>query len=159
MLTKKLFAGPAIVALLVAVPLGLTSCASLGSLTEAGVEQAIEGATGGNLDIDTGEAVSIPADFPSEVPLIDATLFSTVGVGADAQRSWTIIYTVADAPSAFTDAASQLTAAGFSEISNVASPEGSFATFTNANWNINLSAIPAMNSEEPKVVYLVSAAQ
>lgn len=149
----RLLSGLALVA---AVTAGVSGCNPLAAVTEEGVEQAIEGATGGNVDIDVGGGVSLPADFPSDVPLVDGTLFSSVSLGSGAEQSWNVIFTVPDANAAYADAVSQLTGAGFTEVSQVESAEGSFGAFSNSAWSVTVSSVPAMGSEEPKLSYLVT---
>lgn len=142
--------------LVAAVSAGVSGCNPIAAITEEGVEQAIEGATGGNVDIDVGGGVSIPADFPADVPLVDGTLFSSVSLGSGADQSWNVIFTVSDANAAYADAVSQLTGAGFTEQSQVQTAEGSFGAFSNSAWTVQVSAVPAMASEEPKLSYLVT---
>jgi hypothetical protein len=156
MTSQKLITGSVTVAMMAALTLGVSGCNALSAGFEEGAEQAIENATGGNVDIDAGDAVAIPADFPSDIPLIDAELFSSVGVGAEAERSWTLIFTVADPQLAFTDASGMLIAAGFSEDSLAQSAEGSVGFYSNEAWSVTLSAVPASGSEEPKVAYIVT---
>lgn len=125
----RLLSGLAVVG---AVAAGVSGCNPIAAVTEQGVEQAIEDATGGNVDIDVGGGVSIPADFPSDVPLIDAKVFSSVSLGTGAEQSWNILFTVSDANAAYDDAVSKLTSAGFTEVAQSQSAEGSFGTFANA---------------------------
>lgn len=148
----KLFIGLALAA---GVTVGVTACNPLQAITEEGVEQAIEGATGGNVDIDAGAGVSIPADFPSDVPIIDATLFSSVSLGSGAEQTWNLIFNVSDAQAAYADAVSMLTGAGYAEVAQTESAEGSFGSFANDAWSVTVSAVPAMGGEEPKLSYTV----
>lgn len=63
---------------------GLSACANplesaVEGLIEGGVENAVEGATGVDVDVDTGSdgsGASLPADWPSDVPVIDGRIAS-----------------------------------------------------------------------------------
>lgn len=73
------------------------------------VEGLIEQQTGG--DIDLG-GTSVPADFPSEVPLIDGDIINGSGFSSDGTKVWNIIVKVTDG-AAFDTIKSQLEGAGF----------------------------------------------
>jgi hypothetical protein len=73
------------------------------------IESAIEGATGGNVDIG---GTSVPDDFPSEVPLIDGEVVSGFGVGTAPEKAWNVTIKVPDA-SALDEIKTQLEGAGF----------------------------------------------
>lgn len=88
-------------ALLVGAP-ALTGCAM--------VEGIIEQQTGG--DVDLGGA-SVPADFPSEVPLADGDVVNGSAItGSGGERVWNVLMNVTD-PDAPTTIAAQLEGAGF----------------------------------------------
>ena len=70
--------------------------------------------------------------------------------------TWTLIFTVNDTAAAFTEAASQLTGAGYQESLKSETAEGSFATFDNGTWNILLTSAPGAGSEEAFLSYVVS---
>lgn len=64
-----------------AIAIGLSGCFGnpVESLIESTVEEAVEGATGVEVDVDTdGSGVSIPADFPSDLPMPDGDLISAL---------------------------------------------------------------------------------
>ena len=51
------------------------------SLIESTVEEAVEGATGVEVDVDAdGSGVSVPADFPSDLPMPDGKLISALAI-------------------------------------------------------------------------------
>lgn len=88
-------------ALLVGLP-ALTGCAA--------IEGIIEQQTGGDLDLGGN---TVPADFPSEVPLADGTVINGSSITAPGgEKVWNVLMEVgdADAPSAI---AAQLEGAGF----------------------------------------------
>jgi len=150
----RLLSGLAVVG---AVAAGVSGCNPIAAVTEQGVEQAIEDATGGNVDIDTGSGASVPADFPSDVPLIDGKVSSSVSLGTGAEQSWNIVFSVSDANAAYADAVSKLTNAGYTEVAKVESADGSFASYTNSAWSVTVSSAPAIGSEQAVVSYLVTA--
>jgi hypothetical protein len=74
------------------------------------IESAIEGVTGGNVDIG---GASVPDDFPAEVPLIDGEVASGFGVGTAPEKIWNVTIKVTDA-SALDTINGEMEAAGFS---------------------------------------------
>ena len=64
-----------------AIAIGLSGCFGnpVESIIESTVEEAVEGATGVEVDVDTdGSGASVPADFPSELPMPDGKLISSL---------------------------------------------------------------------------------
>ncbi|CAN5323626.1 hypothetical protein BH09ACT5_BH09ACT5_13070 [soil metagenome] len=51
------------------------------------VEQIVEGATCGNVDL---PGQSVPDDFPSDVPLVDGDVVFGMGVGSDDAKAWNV---------------------------------------------------------------------
>ncbi|MRG60786.1 hypothetical protein GE115_13040 [Agromyces sp. CFH 90414] len=77
---------------------------------EQGVEEAIEGATGGEVNLG-GE---LPEGFPAEVPLIEGSI--TFSGGAGGAEGWIVtIDPSTDAADAAAEAAAALEAAGFAK--------------------------------------------
>jgi hypothetical protein len=74
------------------------------------VEQIIEGATGG--DVDLG-GKSVPDGFPSEVPLAQGEVLFGASIGNEEGRVWNVTIKVADA-GAIEQIVAQLEGAGFS---------------------------------------------
>lgn len=74
------------------------------------VEQIIEGATGG--DVDLG-GKSVPDGFPSEVPLAQGEVLFGASLGNDEGHVWNVTIKVADA-AAIDQIVAQLESAGFS---------------------------------------------
>lgn len=85
----------------VAFGFGLTACKSV---TDKAVEQAVENTTGGAVDVDTsqnkvsvnvngtswetGDAVSLPANFPDDIYVVEGTL--KVAIANDADQGFTV---------------------------------------------------------------------
>lgn len=154
--THKLVTLPLASLVAVGVMLGVSACNPLAAVTEQAVEQAVEDATGGSIDIDAGGGVSIPADFPAEIPLIDAKLFSSTSLPMGESMTWTLIFSVKDPAAAFSEASSQLAGAGYQESLKSETAEGSFATYDNGTWNILLTSAPGAGSDEALLSYVVS---
>lgn len=76
------------------------------------IEQLVEGATGGNVDLGGG---SLPEGFPTDVPVIDGEIVFGMSLGnvTDGQ-AWNVTVKVADA-SAIDTIKSELSGAGFTE--------------------------------------------
>lgn len=73
------------------------------------IEQIIEGATGG--DVDLG-GKSVPDGFPSEIPIAQGEVLFGASIGNDEGRAWNVTIKVADA-TAIDQIVSQLEGAGF----------------------------------------------
>jgi len=97
------------------------------------IESAIEGATGGNVDIG---GTSIPDDFPSEVPLIDGEVVGAFGVGTAPDKVWTVTVKVPEASAADTIKA-DLEGAGFTAAVDDAAIGGlSGGMYSNENYGV-----------------------
>jgi hypothetical protein len=91
-------------ALLVGAPV-VTGCSLIGSV--------VEGATGGNIPEGLDAGTTVPADFPSEVPLIDGEVVFALSLPADnGEKAWNVTINVGG-PDAFEAIRTQLTDAGF----------------------------------------------
>lgn len=88
----------------------LTGCFAnpLEDLVDRGVEDAVEGATGGDVSLG-GE---LPADFPTSVPLVEGEV--TFGAGAGGSEGW-IVMINSTAADPLADAAAALEGAGFTK--------------------------------------------
>ncbi|EPR76886.1 hypothetical protein ADILRU_0725 [Leifsonia rubra CMS 76R] len=121
------------------------------SIAQGGAEKLIEGATGGEVDLETdGE---MPKDFPNEVPVVDGKVEFSTGLTIDGSRSWTVSFSVDDAESAMSSAREELVAAGFEEVlwSDASMIMGSFSS------DAYLVIVSAYADEDEQVVsYQVS---
>lgn len=120
-----------------ALSLGLVGCGSaveqlVQEGTEQAVERAIEESTGGQVDIDTGEGASLPADWPDlPVPEGKITLATSVPDGM------TVAFTTTQAEA---DAVlEKLLSSGFTEDSRMDAGGGEMVLLTGAEWNVMLS--------------------
>jgi len=99
-------------ALALTVPLALSGCNAISNLIGGGVqnvvEGAVEGATGG--DIDLG-GTSVPDDFPSEVPLPSGEVLYGAAIGNDEAKVWSVGIKV-DSLDSYDDIKAQLVDAG-----------------------------------------------
>ena len=84
-----------------------------GDLVNQGVEDAVESATGGDVNLD-GE---LPTGFPESIPLIDGDITFTAGAGG--AEGWGVILT-SSASDPVAEAAAALEGAGFTENTQVA---------------------------------------
>ena len=81
------------------------------------IESAIEGVTGGNVDL---SGTTIPDDFPSEVPLLDGEVVNAMAAGTAPEKIWTVTMKVTDA-SVLEGVKADMEAAGFtSELGDAA---------------------------------------
>lgn len=110
---------------------------------DEGLEEFVEGATGGDVDFEAG---SLPADFPvDDIPLVPGEIVVGMVVGAtDGQRAWQVSIKVAD-ESVAQSAEVLLTDAGFSY-------EG--IAFEDESYQVVVT--PVNTSEGWQVIYTVS---
>jgi hypothetical protein len=94
-------------------------------LVNQGVEDAVEGATGGEVSLD-GE---LPADFPDSVPLVDGEISFAGGSGGG--EGWIVMVT-SDAADPVADARAALEGAGFAEDTTVSGGGMGAVVYSNA---------------------------
>lgn len=156
MTAKKIITTTAILLAFGGLSLTLTACNPIAAVSENAVEEAVKDSTGVDVDIDAGGGVSMPADFPSDVPVLDAKLFSSTSVPNGDSKTWTILFQVNDPGKAYTDASKQLTDAGFTTTATMEAAEGSFGTFDNGTWNVIVTAAPGVSGEKAMLSYTVT---
>lgn len=93
----------------VAIVLALAVTPALSGCFGNPIEQIVEGATGGEVDLGGN---SVPEGFPSEVPLADGEVLFGAAVGNDDGRIWNVTIKVAGAD-ALDAIVAQLEGAGF----------------------------------------------
>lgn len=123
MRTHRTLATSAVVAISMGVALTLSGCFAnpLDQLTdqigagiaEGGAEKLIEGATGADIDVESGQ---LPADFPTNVPLIDGEIVQAAKVGLGGGSTWSVTFAVDDVSASMDSAREQLLGAGFNEM-------------------------------------------
>lgn len=114
-------------------------------LVNQGVEDAVEGATGGEVELG-GE---LPAGFPPSIPLLEGTV--TVAAGSGGGQGWVVvIQTTSSDPVA--DASAQLESAGFTRQADVSGDTSSAAAYSDAEYVVLLAA------DGENLSYTVSAA-
>jgi len=97
---------------------------------------------GGTTTTDPGSDTSLddyqgaPANFPTDVPLIEGD----VAFGIDLGTGWTVVIPVGDLAAGYADASTRLTSAGFAAQVDSTSAEGSIGVFTNDRYQINVTA-------------------
>lgn len=108
----------------------LTGCNPT-EVLQQGVEDAVEGATGG--DVSLGE---LPDDFPESVPVIDGDVAVGAGGNSDAP-GWTVVIT-STAADPMADAKAALEAAGFTDDEAITSDGGGAAVYSNGEYSVLL---------------------
>lgn len=155
MRAKQLLTTAAVLAVLGGLTFSLTACNQLAASTEQAVEKAVKDSTGADVDIDAGGGVSMPTDFPSDVPVLDAKLFSSTSVPNGDSKTWTILYQVSDPTKAYADATKKLTDAGYTTTATMEAADGSFGTFDNGTWSVTVTAAPGVSGEKAILSYTV----
>lgn len=87
-------------------------------------------------DSPIAESESIPADFPAEIPLIDADVTFGLSLG----DSWTVIFTVDDGEAAYTEQSAKLLAAGFVSNGDARSAEGSAGSYESDDYRLQMTS-------------------
>ncbi len=83
-----------------------------------------------------GSSASIPATFPSDIPLIEGP----VAFGMDLGTGWTVMITTSDLGRGYDDARARLISAEYTTELDSTTADGSFGVFENASYLINLTA-------------------
>lgn len=120
-----------------AVALGAVLLIGLPTLTGCSVvEGIIEQQTGGDVDLGGN---TVPADFPSEVPLADGEVVNGSKItGGDGETVWNVLMNVSD-PAAPDSIATQLEGAGFASAgTGDVSESGGTLTYTKDNLVVNV---------------------
>lgn len=125
----------------------LAGCAGnpLDGLLGQGVEEAVEGATGGQVDL-SGE---LPADFPASVPVIEGEIDLTGGTGGE---GWVVVLT-SSAADPLGEAKAALQEAGFTEQTGVSGQSAAGVLYSDGEHVVVLAG------EGTTVSYTVGAAQ
>ncbi|MFD4420816.1 hypothetical protein ACFWN7_04830 [Agromyces sp. NPDC058484] len=112
----------------------LTGCIGnpVEDLVSQGVEDAVEGATGGEVNVD-GE---LPEGFPASVPLVDGDVSFSAGAGG--VEGWVVIIT-SSASDPVAEAATELEGAGFTEDTTVAGGGVGAKVYSNAEYLVLLA--------------------
>ena len=126
----------------------LAGCAGnpIEGLVSQGVEDAVEGATGGEVNLDG----QLPADFPSTVPIIDGEIDLTTGTGGGAGL---VVVLTSSADDPLGEARAALEGAGFTEQTGVSGQSAAGVLYSDGEHLVVLAG------EGTTVTYTVGAAQ
>jgi hypothetical protein len=127
----KLYRPLAVTVIAATAAFGLTGCFGnpLESLAQNGIEQAVEQATGSDVNIDTdGTGASMPSNFPDSIPVVDGRIISSMSAG----DTWSVTIAVDSVESAKAGYA-DLLGAGFTEVSAVDLGEGNVLNATESD--------------------------
>ncbi|MBM7505323.1 hypothetical protein ACFPER_17695 [Agromyces aurantiacus] len=126
----------------------LAGCAGnpVQDLVDRTVEDAVEGATGGDVEL-SGD---LPADFPESVPVIDGTIELAGGTGSSAE-GWVVVLS---SPSSdpLADATTALTGAGFTQDATLSGESAGGSVYTDGEYLVVLAG------DETTVTYTVMPA-
>jgi hypothetical protein len=135
--------------LLVGTPL-ITGCSLINNV--------VNSATGGNVPEGLGTGQSVPADFPSDVPLIDGdVVFGLSLPGDNGEKAWNVTINVSGAD-AFETIKTQLTDAGFDYKELSAGESGSTGAFTKETLSV-LVVVAAGDGTQWTANYTVTNAE
>jgi hypothetical protein len=108
----------------------------------SGQSGSSDGTDGGNTSTDPGTDTGTdgfagkPATFPGDIPLIGGD----VVFGVDLGTGWTVVIPVTDAQASYTEASTQLKAAGFEALAESTAADGSFGVFKNDTYQVQVTA-------------------
>ncbi|TAL43226.1 MAG: hypothetical protein EPN91_06870 [Salinibacterium sp.] len=129
----------------IAAPLAIVISLSLApALSGCSVNDIIKGASGGNVQL---PGASVPADFPSEVPLLNNNVTYGLAIGKGSKKVWSVILKV-DGASAIDDITTQLEAAGFTKETSYGGSTEDGATFAFSNDTYGVIVITAKDKKE-----------
>lgn len=161
MRTHSTLTKSAVVAIAMAAAFTLSGCFAnpidqltdkIGSeIAEGGAEKLVEGMTGGELDIEAG---SLPKDFPAELPVVDGEILSSMGIGVENGKSWTVTIKVDDSLAALATAREQIVSAGFEETLWNDAQGMTMGSFTNDTYIVTISGMFS-DGDEQVVSYTV----
>ena len=122
---------------------------AVGNAVEGGVEQAIENQSGGDVDINIGGDVDLPADFPSDVPVLaGGEMVSSLKV----DNGWSVNWTNVD-QGAIDTFLGEFTGGSWSEIS--AADMGEFKAYVYENDTYQASVSVITDGDVLSVSYIV----
>ena len=124
-----------VLALVVAAAgLPLVAGCSVGDTVRDSVNGAVQDATGGDVSL----GGQLPADWPTEIPVLDGeVLFATGGVGESGVGGW-VVTVNATSTTPLDDARAELLAAGFTEV--VAGVDTEVVTMANEDFGVVVAA-------------------
>jgi hypothetical protein len=118
---------------------------------EEGVEKAIEAESGGDVDIEVGSSVSLPEDFPTDIPLPDGgTLIASLRV----EQSWSLSYEV-DSLAQADELVQEF--GDWTQESVVDQGTNKFWILSNDNYVVTISAV--QEGDEPAVLGMIVGEQ
>lgn len=77
----------------------------------------------------------VPANFPSDIPLIAGE----VPIGVDLGTGWSVVVKVADVQTSYAEASALLAGAGFEVLVENSSEEGSFGAFESPEYQVQVT--------------------
>ncbi len=86
-------------------------------------------------DVELDQFVGLPPTFPTDIPLIDGEVVFGIDVGT----GWSVLIGVDDLEADFEDASQQMKAAGFEALVENITPNGGFAAFENAAYQVQVT--------------------
>lgn len=114
--------------------------------TDPGTDGGSDSGDGAGLEGYEGK----PATFPGDVPIIDGQ----IPFGVDLGTGWTVIVATDDIAAAYQDAESRLTGAGYTSDLSSTTADGSFGSFENDKYTIQVTATDSADYG-PSVTYVV----
>ena len=123
---------------------------------EQGAQQAAEDALGGDVDLNLdGNGASMPADWPSDVPVIDGEIQSSVRLGSGDSQTWSVTITVGNMDEAWATVKSDFEGAGFTTDFESVASDGSMGSFSNGEHSAIVS-VSDDGSGTASATYVVS---
>lgn len=130
----------------------------LESVIQQGAQQAAEDVLGGDVDLNLdGNGASMPADWPSDVPVVDGEIQSSIRLGSGDSQTWSVTITVGNVDEAWATVKSDFEGAGFMTDFESVGSDGSMGSFSNGQ-HVAIVSISDDGSGSASATYVVSLA-
>lgn len=127
-------------------------------IVSGAVQQAVKDQTGVDINVNAnGGSVSLPSDFPKDVPVVSGSIMTSASVGTGASKVWTIAVKVNNSQTAYNDAKSKLQAAGFTIDADIAS--GDEFTLTASKGDLSVLLGTGQSGSDKILTYTVGSSK
>ncbi len=123
-------------------------------IAQDAVENAVEDATGVQVDANGDGNVSMPDDWPAEIPVISGTLSMSSALGSGADTVWSVAVKTSDAQAAYNDATGKLKGAGYTSDFESNADGMSTGMFSNGKYSVGVTT--STDGSDQTLVYVVS---
>lgn len=103
------------------------------------------------------EMLQIPADWPSEVPVVGGGIAVSTSTGEGSDKTWVLEFYSDDLAKTWSDAQDQLTGAGFTMVSSTTGDDGAIdSVFESDRFMVMTKIYTEADTNEDEIRYVVS---